>query len=330
MQVADDHPSKPHPAMIRAALAETGVEAERAVMLGDTVFDIDMAAAAGVPSLGVAWGYHAGAALAEAGAERGAGALRRSDPGARRDVGAGVSGWAARRFWREVAVVPEVGGFALRLDGRGLRTPAKAPLVVPTPALAEAVAEEWRAVGEVVDPRAMPATRAANAALDKVASEREAVVAELAGYGDADLTCYRAEAPEALVARQAEAWDPLLDWAARAHGARLTPVAGVMHRPQDAGALARLAAPLGRADPFALTALSDLVALSGSLVIGLAAVSGAWDPDDLWARSRIDERWQEELWGHDEEAAAAAALKRRDFLGAHRLLGLLAASASDG
>ena len=240
-----------------------------------------------------------------------------------------MSGWAARRFWREVAVVPKADGFALRLDGRGLRTPAKAPLVVPTPALAEAVAEEWRAVGGVVDPRTMPMTRAANAALDKVAPEREAVVAELAGYGDADLTCYRAEAPEALAARQAEAWDPLLDWAARTHGARLRPVAGVMHRPQDAGALARLAAPLGGADPFALTALSDLVALSGSLVIGLAAVSG-WDPDDLWARSRIDERWQEELWGRDEEAAAAAELKGGDFLRAHRLHGLLLAPASEG
>ena len=230
-----------------------------------------------------------------------------------------MSGWAARRFWREVAVVPEGDGFALRLDGRGLRTPAKAPLVVPTPALAEAVAEEWRAVGEVVDPRAMPATRAANAALDKVAPEREAVVAELASYGDADLTCYRAEAPEGLVARQAAAWDPLLDWAEAAHGARLAPVAGVMHRPQDAGALARLAEPLRRADAFALTALSDLVALSGSLVIGLAAVSGTWDPADLWARSRVDEVWQEERWGRDEQAAETADLRRRDFLRAHRL-----------
>ena len=226
--------------------------------------------------------------------------------------------WAAKRFWSEVAVVPEEGAFALRLDGRPLRTPAKAALRLPTPALAEALAEEWRAVGEVVDPLAMPATRAANAALDKVAPQREAVVAELAGYGASDLLCYRAEAPPGLVARQAEAWDPLLDWAEAAHGARLAVTAGVMPAPQDARALERLAAPLRRADAFALTALSDLVALSGSLVIGLAAVSGEWDPDELWARSRTDEAWQEEAWGRDAEAAEAAASRRRDFLRAER------------
>ena len=230
-----------------------------------------------------------------------------------------MSAWAARRFWSEVAVVPEAGGWALRLDGRGLRTPAKAALVVPSAALAEAVAEEWRAVDDVVDPREMPVTRAANAALDKVAPEREAVVAELAAYGDSDLVCYRAEAPGELVARQAAAWDPLLGWAEAAHGARLAPVAGVMPRPQDRAALARLAEPLRRADAFALTALSDLVALSGSLVIGLAAVSGAWAPADLWERSRIDEAWQAERWGRDEEAEEAADRRRRDFLRAHRV-----------
>lgn len=227
--------------------------------------------------------------------------------------------WAPRRFWREVEVVPEGEGHAIRLDGRPLRTPAKAALRVPARALAEAVAAEWRAVGEEVDPLAMPATRAANAAIDKVAPQRGAVVAELAGFGASDLLCYRAEAPEGLVARQAEAWDPLLGWAEAAHGARLRVATGVMPVAQDAGALDRLAAPLARADAFALTALSDLVSLSGSLVIGLAAVSGDWEPDDLWARSRVDEAWQEEVWGRDEEAAEAAARRRRDFLGAARL-----------
>ena len=239
-----------------------------------------------------------------------------------------MSAWAPRRFWREVGVVPQGAGFALRLDGRALRTPAKAALIVPTRAMAEAMAEEWRAVGEAVDPRAMPVTRAANAALDKVAPEREAVVAELASYGDSDLTCYRAEAPRALVERQAEAWDPLLDWAARSLGARLVAVEGVMPRPQAGDALDRLAEPLRGADAFALTALSDLVALSGSLVIGLAAVSGEWEADDLWARSRLDESWQAELWGRDEEAEATAALKRRDFLRAHRFH--ILASGGDG
>ena len=226
--------------------------------------------------------------------------------------------WATRRFWAEVAVLPEAGGFALRLDGRALRTPAKAPLRVPNRALAEAVAEEWRSVGERVDPVSMPVTRAVNAAIDKVAPERAAVAEELAGYGDSDLTCYRAEEPRALVARQAEAWDPLLEWAAERHGGRLGLRAGVMPRPQDRAALDRLAAPLRDMDAFALTAMSDLVGLSGSLVIGLAAASGEWEPDDLWARSRVDETWQEEQWGRDEEAVEVAAHRRSDFLRAHR------------
>lgn len=230
--------------------------------------------------------------------------------------------WAAKRFWSGVEVVAEGGGFGLRLDGRALRTPAKAALRVPTGAMAEAMAEEWRAVGEVVDPLAMPVTRAANAAVDKVAPRPEAVVEELAGYGASDLLCYRAEAPDGLVARQAEAWDPLLGWAERAHGARLSVTAGVMPMTQDPDALDRLAAPLRRTGPFALTALSDLVALSGSLVIGLAAVSPDWEAEDLWDRSRIDEAWQEEVWGRDEEAAEAVALRRRDFLRAARFHGL--------
>lgn len=229
-----------------------------------------------------------------------------------------MSEWAARRFWREVEVAPEGAGFALALDARPLRTPAKAPLVVPTRALADALAQEWRAVAEVVDPRAMPVTRAANAAIDKVAPHRAAAADELAAYGDSDVVCYRAAEPEGLVAAQAEAWDPLLAWAEAAHGARLATVEGVMPVPQDADALARLAAPLRRADAFALTALSDLVALSGSLVIGLAAVSGDWDAGDLWERSRVDEAWQERVWGRDEEAAEAAAARGRDFLLARR------------
>ena len=228
--------------------------------------------------------------------------------------------WAQRRFWTEVTVVPEAGGQAVRLDSRPLRTPAKAALRMPTRALAEAVAGEWRTVEELVDPAAMPITRAVNAAIDKVEPQREAVAAELAAYGDSDLTCYRAEGPEALAERQAEAWDPLLRWAAEHHGARLEPRVGVMPRPQDPAALGRLAAPLRGMDAFALTAMSDLVALSGSLVIALAAASGDWDPEDLWARSRVDETWQEEQWGRDDEAAEVAALRERDFRRAHRFL----------
>ena len=230
-----------------------------------------------------------------------------------------MSEWAAKRFWRQVAVVPEEGGFGLRLDGRAVRTPAKAPLRVPTPALAEAVAREWRAVEEVVVPAAMPLTRAANAAIDKVAPQSDAVRAELLSYGASDLLCYRAEAPQGLVERQAEGWDPLLDWAAAVLGARLAVTAGVMPAPQDPAAIEALAAPLREADAFALTALSELVSLSGSLVVGLAAISGEWDAEALWERSRIDEAWQEEVWGRDEEAAEAAAARGQAFLRARTL-----------
>jgi Chaperone required for the assembly of the mitochondrial F1-ATPase len=230
-----------------------------------------------------------------------------------------------RRFWTEVAIEPAPQGHALRLDARPVRTPAKADLVVPTRALAEAVAEEWRAQGETVEPAAMPLTRAANAAIDRVTREREAVAELLAGYGETDLLCYRAPEPETLAARQAEAWDPLLDWAAEAFGARLLPAEGVMFVAQDADALARLARAVAAHDPWELTALHDLVTLSGSLVIGLAVSHGALDEGDAWARSRIDEAWNEEKWGEDAEAAARTAAKRAEFAEAVRLLSLLRA-----
>lgn len=234
-----------------------------------------------------------------------------------------MSGWAAKRFWTEATAEPvETGGFTVTLDGRGVKTPAKSPLTLPTRAMADAVAAEWQAQDEQVDPRTMPVTRAANAAIDKVAAQFDEVCQMLAEYGDSDLTCYRAESPQALVDRQAAAWDPVLDWAADRYGARLIPVQGVVHHPQPAAALARLAEPLRQMTPFELTALHDLIGLSGSLVIGLAASEGWADLGDLWSRSRIDEDWQAEQWGADEEAAETAAFKRQEFCDAARFLAL--------
>ncbi|ETX27972.1 ATP12 family chaperone protein [Roseivivax isoporae] len=237
-----------------------------------------------------------------------------------------MSEWAPKRFWTRAEVAEEPQGFAVRLDGRGVRTPAKAPLVLPSRAMAEAVAGEWQAQGERIDPLTMPVTRGANAAIDKLSVQHAEVADMLAEYGDADLLCYRADAPAELVARQAAAWDPLLDWAAGRFGARLEPRTGLMHAPQDADALARLRAEVHALDRFALAAFHDLVSLSGSLVIGLAAEQGAFATDDLWVRSRIDETWQQELWGEDEEAAMAAEHKRRAFLDAVRFLALARAS----
>jgi chaperone required for assembly of F1-ATPase len=233
-----------------------------------------------------------------------------------------MSEWKAKRFWKEVAVTEAGAGYAVLLDTRPVRTPAKAPLHLPTRAMAEAVAAEWDAQEKEIDPLSMPATRAANAAIDKVAVQFDEVADMLSAYGDSDLLCYRAEAPEELVDRQAAGWDPLLDWAADAFGARLEPRSGIMHAPQAPQALARLDAEVRRQTPFQLAAFHDLVSLSGSLVIGLAALHDRMPAEDLWALSRIDELWQEEQWGRDEEADAAAEIKREAFLKAKQFFDL--------
>jgi chaperone required for assembly of F1-ATPase len=224
-----------------------------------------------------------------------------------------MSTWAAKRFWKEATAVETEGGWTVQLDGRGVRTPAKAPLEVPTRAMAQAIAAEWDAQEGKVDPTSMPVTRSANAAIDKVAHQFDEVAQMLAAYGDSDLLCYRATGPQALIDRQAERWDPLLDWAAGHLGARLTPVSGVIHAPQDASALANLAKRVAAFTPFELAAFHDLVSISGSLVLGFAATEGHMGAADLWTLSRLDEDWQEEQWGEDEEASAQAALKKQAF-----------------
>ena len=236
---------------------------------------------------------------------------------------------APRRFWTDVTVEPAADGFGLRLDDRPLRTPAHAPLHVPTRALAEAIAAEWRAVEAELRPEALPFTRAANVAIDRVAPAPAPVAAHIAAYGGADLICYRAAEPEALRLRQAEAWDPLLSWSAEALGAPLLPVIGLMPLDQPAASLAALRAAVNAHGAFGLVALHDLVTLTGSLVIGLAVTRAALGAEDAWERSRIDETWQAELWGADAEAEAAAALRRADFLRAVGLHEMLASSAYD-
>lgn len=231
-----------------------------------------------------------------------------------------MTGWTRKRFWTQAAAAPVPGGWTVTLDGRAVKTPGKAPLVVPTPALADLIATEWAAQGAQVDPASMPATRAANTAIDRVTAHRAAVVAEIAAYAQTDLLCYRAEGPADLVARQAAVWDPLLDWSAAHHGVTWLRTAGVMPRPQPPATLDRMAQAVAAFDPFALTALHDLVALPGSLVIGLAAAAGAFDPAALWAAARLDEDWQADLWGRDPEAEAAAALRKAAFFAAKRVM----------
>jgi len=228
-----------------------------------------------------------------------------------------------RRFWTTVSVVPVGDEFEVRLDDRPLRTPAKAPCLMPSRALAEAAAAEWEIQREVIDPAGMPLTRAANTAIDRVAREFEAVAATVAAYGASDLVCYRAPYPEGLVQRQSEVWDPPLAWAREALGARLVLAEGVMHVAQPPESLERLGAEVRAHGPWELTALHDLVTISGSLVIGLAVSRGRLAPPEAWAASRIDEDWNIAEWGEDAEAAGAAERRRESFLEAARFLDLV-------
>ena len=224
-----------------------------------------------------------------------------------------MSEWAAKRFWKTVTADEVDGGFAVHLDGRPVRTPLKTPVVVPTQAMAEAMKAEWDAQGEKIDPLSMPVTRAANAALDKVATQHAEVVDMLAAYGDSDLLCYRADSPDTLVEQQAEGWDPLIDWAATELGAPLLLRTGVMHHPQDPKTLGVLHGHVAGFDAFRLTAFHDLVAITGSLILGLAVTRGRLDSTQAWHLSRIDEEWQISQWGADDEAEKQASLKMRDL-----------------
>jgi chaperone required for assembly of F1-ATPase len=234
------------------------------------------------------------------------------------------SGWKAKRFWSDVSVAEAADGYAVQLDARRVMTPGKLPLALPTRAMADAVAAEWAAQQDEIQPLTMPVTRAANSAIERVAPQHDAVAATLAAYAETDLTCHRADTPQTLAARQAAAWDPLLDWLSGALGARLFPTTGVLPVAQPSRSLERLGAHVAGLDAFRLTALHDLVALSGSLVIGLAVAHDRLDPEAAWPVSRIDEDWQIEQWGRDAEAAAAAAVKRRDFLRAKTFWALAA------
>ncbi|WP_118855971.1 ATP12 family chaperone protein [Sphingomonas mesophila] len=230
-----------------------------------------------------------------------------------------------KRFWTEVTVAPADGGFAIALDGRRVRTPKRADLVVPSEGLAEAIAAEWAACGEEVDPRAMKLTGMANAAIDHVAPDPEAFAAGLAKYAESDLVCYRAEGPDALVRRQAESWDVLLDWARRRYDVDFACVAGVMHVPQPPATVARLAHAVAVLNPFQLAALSPLVTIGGSLVAALAVLEQALPAEAAWEAVSLDEQWQAEQWGADAEAAAALDARRADFLTGARMLELVEA-----
>jgi chaperone required for assembly of F1-ATPase len=225
-----------------------------------------------------------------------------------------------KRFYTAASVG---GGRRILLDGRIVKTPGRRDLALPTDPLADAVADEWNAQDREIDPRSMPLTGLANAAIDRIAPEPEAFARGLAAYGESDLLYYRAEGPAPLVARQAERWDPILAWAQQRYDAVFELAVGVIHMPQPADTVARLSAAVAARDAFALAGLSPLITVSGSLLIALALAEGAIPINIAWAAATLDEQWQAEHWGEDEEAAAALAGRRRDFEAAARFLALL-------
>jgi len=228
-----------------------------------------------------------------------------------------------KRFWKETRIAEQPQGHAIELDGRPVRTPGRALLAVPTLALALAIAGEWDAVADTIDPRAMPLTGLANAAIDPIAADPASFAADLARYGESDLLCYRAEGPAPLVARQHQIWDPALDWAQTRYDIRFALVNGIMHRPQPAATLARLRDVMAAYGPFVLAGLSPVITITGSLVLALALAEGAMGADKAWDAAHLDETWQAEQWGEDELAIGARDARRRDFDAGVRFLALL-------
>ncbi len=228
-----------------------------------------------------------------------------------------------KRFWKTVAVVPEGDGWGIALDGRPVRTPQRAPLAVASAALADAIADEWRAVGETVDPVAMPMTGLTNAAIDLAAPDVAAFAAPVAAYATTDLLCYRDARDAALQAEQAAAWNPLLTWAEDRYGVEFALAQGVLPVDQPAATVARLQDAVLAQDAWRITVLTPLVTIGGSLVAGLALLENAFDADALWRAVSLDELYQERRWGADDEAQKARAAKRRDWDNAARFFRLL-------
>ena len=232
-----------------------------------------------------------------------------------------------KRLYKTAGTAPGApgapGGFHITLDGKPLRTPAQVPLVVPSHGLAAAIAAEWQAQGEEIDPNSMGLMKLACTALDRIGPQRAAVEAELLRYGGTDLLCYRATGPATLTDRQHKAWQPLLDWAATAFDAPLRVTAGVMPVAQDALALHALGRAIVPLDDFRVMVLHTATALTGSLVLGLALIHGRIDAATAWDASCIDAEFQIEQWGADAEAEQAAANARADLETAGRLLALL-------
>ena len=224
-----------------------------------------------------------------------------------------------KRFYANAGVTDAPGGFAITLDERPIHTPSGRPVVVPTREIADAIAAEWNAQQEIIDPLTMPLTRFANSVVDAVVDRVEAVTDDVAKYLGSDLLFYRASHPEALVAREAAHWDPVVFWAADTLGAHFILAEGIVHvrQPDSAISAARAALP---ADPWSIAALHVVTTLTGSALLALALLRGLLDQDQVWAAAHVDEDWNIEKWGVDEEVAARRAARLIDFKAAADIL----------
>jgi chaperone required for assembly of F1-ATPase len=230
----------------------------------------------------------------------------------------------AKRFYERAEAVATPDGFAVHLDGKPVRTPGRALVLLPTEAAAALVAQEFAAQAERVDPVTMPVTRLVNTAIDGVAADPQAVLEDVLRFASSDLVCYRADAPAGLIARQAEAWDPVLDWARSALGVRFLLAEGVMHVEQPRESIGAVGVHLRqREEPLKLAAIHVMTAITGSALLALAVEAGEIDAEAGWTAAHVDEDWQAEQWGQDAEAVARHNFRKRDYMAAVQLLAAL-------
>lgn len=226
-----------------------------------------------------------------------------------------------KRFYMTASVAPAEGGFAVHLDGKPVRTPGKALLALPTERAAALVAAEFAAQGETINPVTMPVMRLVNTAIDGVASDPQTVLEDILRFASTDLLCYRADAPQGLVERQDQHWDPVIDWARTTLGARFNLAQGIIHVEQPRETIAVLGVHLSqRADPLRLAAIHVMTSLTGSALLALAVDSGELDTEAAWSAGHVDEDWQIEQWGQDAEAVARRSARKRDMMAAASLL----------
>jgi len=224
-----------------------------------------------------------------------------------------------KRFYERAGFSETDGGFVLELDGKRVHTPSRRPLIAPRRELAETIAAEWQAQGEIIDPTTMPLTRLANSVIDAVVERVDAVRDDVAKYFESDLLFYRASYPEALVAREAEHWDPVLFWAAETFGAHFILAEGIVHVQQPPTAVAAATAVLPR-EPWTIAAFHVVTTITGSALLPLALLNGALTADQVWTAAHVDEDWNSEQWGIDAEVSARRSAKHVDFAAAAVLL----------